>query len=241
MARIHEAIKWGLAAVVIQGHYLPERQRKAVTLTSGMMEGVIRLFVNILLEEVELDLKHLLAKHLRRRHSGTWWFQLPQNVQRVARTRYEWSRATLGERRVFRFPDISWLTFGDTLKALDSMQDADWKKCLGAETKQKRTFIRLAKRVKSFRDYHIAHPKPREITTAEMIRLCETTRRLASGLCPREWEQACHIVHNERNFLIPLNSTEPDRVLPVRNSYRKKLLKWWDSRYRYGPKWRTGA
>ena len=127
-------------------------------------------------------------------------------MQQLARKRYEWSRGTLGRQRIVGFPNFCWLTFGDTLKSINALTPLEWKACLNAETRRRRSFDRVAKRVKGFRDYHIAHPKPRDLTTPEIVRLCNVTRGLAFELRPNEWKTVCLMLRHERNFLIPIDS-----------------------------------
>lgn len=131
--------------------YLPERGSSGFG--AGMTEAVIRLLLNLLVEQIEIDLKECLVKHLRHHNGRLWWSKLPESVQRLARARYEWSREALGARRVIKFPDICWLTFGDTLKTLDVISPDDWRNCLRAETRGRRRFMTVARRFKAFRDY----------------------------------------------------------------------------------------
>lgn len=237
MKRIHEAIRWGLEGAVIEGHYLPERQ--ASGFGAGMTEAVIRLFMNLLVQQIELDLKTCLVTHLRNHHGERWWFSLPDSVQHLAWARYEWSRKALGPRRVVRFPDISWLTFGNTLKTLDAMSPDEWRTCLHAETRRRRAFSMVARRIKAFRDYHIAHPKPRDVTTPEIRGLSVASRQLTVTLCPAEWAQACEIVRTDRGFLLPMSLSDDWGTMPIDDGYRRRLLKWWDAHYGDWTKWKV--
>jgi hypothetical protein len=203
-----------------------------------MTEGVIRLFVDLLVKQIELDLKRLLFTHLRRRHSDQWWSALPTSAQRLAKSRYEWSRETLGSRRVVSFPDIAWLTLGEVLKTLDSMTPPEWQRCLGAETRRPRLFGDTLIPVKGFRDYHIAHPKPRDPTTSEIAALCVAARRLPAPLCPLEWERACDVVRQQREFLIPVVRSSGSKAHFEADDYCARLLKWWDANYGDWTKWK---
>ena len=212
---------------------------RAPGLVAGITEAVIRLFVNLLVQQIELDLKICLVNQLRHHHGDRWWFSLPDSVQRLARARYEWSRKALGARRVVRFPEISWLTFGDILKTLDVMSPDDWRSCLHAETRRRRAFSTVARRVKTFRDYHIAHPKPRDVTTPEIAGLSAASRQLAVTLCPNEWAQACEIVRHDRGFLLPMSLSGDWGAIPIDDGYRRRLLKWWDAHYGDWTKWKA--
>jgi len=86
MKRVHEAIRWGLAGAVIEGHYLPERGSSGFG--AGMTEASVRLFVNLLVEQIEIDLKECLVKHLRYHNDRLWWSKLPKSAQRLALARY---------------------------------------------------------------------------------------------------------------------------------------------------------
>lgn len=238
MTRVHEAVQWGLAGAVIEGHWLPRRDASGLSLLAGLNEGMLRLFVNLLVEQIELDLKRMLSTHLRRVHSQLWWSKLPSSVRALARRRYEWSQEALGARRVLSFPDICWLTMGDTLKSLEALSLFEWQACLRAQTRRRRTFAAVARRVKAFRDYHIAHPKPRDATTPEITGLCRAARQLAVAIRPAEWRIACSFIRNERDFLLPAGSQDSPIDLSSNGIYAGNLLKWWDARYGGWSRWK---
>lgn len=188
--RVHPSITWALFARVISTNYVSARGASASSLVNGIVEANIRLFVGILLEDIELDLKESLETSLARTHGPSWWMSLPKHVQRSAQNRHRWTATQLGARRLVQFPGVHWLTMGDVLAVLAGLSRADWKLCLSAETARRSDFDRAIRRVKVFRDYIVAHPKPRTTSTAELLRLCATVQRTPEVLCPTEWKAA---------------------------------------------------
>jgi predicted phosphatase len=231
MTRVHESIKWGLISAIVEGRFLSNRQVSHLEILNAMNEAVLRLSVNILVEQIELDLKRMLYVHLRRIHLDQWWSQLPKPVRQSAKSHYLWSSAALGARRVVRFPDVCWLTFGDILKSLNTLSLSEWQACLRAETRRRQPFMNTVKGIKAFRDYHIAHPKPRKLTTSEITSLCRTTRRLAVSLRPVEWLYACNVVRNERSFYLPADLLDSTILKNLGSVYCQNLLKWVDTNF----------
>lgn len=238
MLTIHVSVKWGLRGAVIEGHYLPERDWDLPL--AGFMEATIQLFVRVLIEEIELDLKQLLYTHLERREPTKWSSLLPRRVWELARMRYKWSRETLGEDGVIEFPSIHWLTFGNVLKTLNDLGPAEWQECLRAETRRRSQFRRAVEVVKGFRDYHVAHPKPGKVSDAELVALCRAARRLPLVLCPAEWKQAYSTIYRKRAFQIP-GQPENDACGDEDTAYRASVLEWWDKNYGDWIRFKTGV
>jgi hypothetical protein len=78
---------------------------------------------------------------------------------------------------------------GDALQILGDLSPDDWQRCLKAETRRRRDTDRALRKVKAYRDYHLAHPKPRRSTLKEQAQLCSTVLALPGLICPDEWAE----------------------------------------------------
>jgi hypothetical protein len=195
---LHESIGWAFKAMVIAGEMLPKRGTNFTLGWDGIMnalnEGHLQISVTGLLEQVELGLKERLTAFLGKTRGPSWWATLSGRVRQSAAARHRWSTAQLGARAVTRYPDAAWLTMGDVILVLDSLPVEDWRACLDAESRQKSAFRRVFYRIKGFRDYYVAHPKPHRTSTESMLRLCLAVRRIPLILRPAEWQKATRLL-----------------------------------------------
>lgn len=193
----HEPVRWALHAWSVSKLYVPHaatsrRANLALDADVSYAEGSLRLEVSLLLERIELDLKRLLRSYLNATRGPNWWHTLPVQVRRNAENRHRWTVVEIG--RVLPFPDIAWLSMGDTLKVMDSLPRDGWKLCLGTETCRQRQFSRCLLRVKLFRDYHVAHPKPHYPSSRRLLSLCSTVQKLPTISHPNEWALGCRLL-----------------------------------------------
>jgi hypothetical protein len=140
-----------------------------------------------LLRQIELSLKKSLSGYLKKRDGSCWWQALPERVQRSATARHRWTVLQIGRRRTGTAAQIKWLSFGDILKALRVLSSIDWQRCLKSETRRRSDLERKLLRVKGFRDYEVAHPKPKRMTNHQVRVLCAAIIALPGILCPAEW------------------------------------------------------
>jgi hypothetical protein len=184
----HEFIKWAIQARKIREYYLALRGDAASgTMVMNMTEAVVLVSVMELLRHVELSLKERLYKFLSRQHGGQWWHSLPAPVRQNCESRRKWTVAEIGSRRTLGSQNIAWLSMGDVMRVLKGLSANDWRQCLNAENSRKSEFHRTLRKVKSFRDYHIAHPKPRRSTNSELAALCRQIELLPGIFRPKEW------------------------------------------------------
>jgi hypothetical protein len=195
----HEAIRWALVARHVREHFLRHRSvrgsaSKDLTLGAAVQEAALIITLGELLQEIELGLKERLERHLRKTHGPLWWDQLPKTIRRHAKSRRIWSSEQLGVRRVLGPDNIAWLTMGDVVRVLTALPDDEWRSCLAAETSAKKSFEKSIRRVKAFRDYHVAHPKARPTTNSEIAALCIAIERLPTVVTPVEWSHATFLL-----------------------------------------------
>lgn len=155
----------------------------------GVTEGTRIVMVGALMRDIELTLKSRVYRFLQRRWGPDWWDHLPVFVRRSARNRRRWSAEQLGQRRVLGEKDIAWLSMGDVLRVLAEFPPEDWQECLDSETRRRREVDRSLRQIKAYRDYHLAHPKPRRTTLKEQARLCSAVAALPHFLRPNEWSE----------------------------------------------------
>jgi hypothetical protein len=195
---VHESLEWAFQAMSIADEILPKRGRDFTPDWDGLLnainEGHLQISVNGLLEQIELLLKDRLASFMQKRHGPSWWATLPDRVRHGAASRHRWSTAQLGSRAVTRYPDAAWLTMGEVILVLDDLSVEDWRACLDAESRRKSEFRKVFYRIKGFRDYYIAHPKPYQTSTTAMIRLCSAVQRIPAILRPVEWKKAGQLI-----------------------------------------------
>src|SRR5208337_3120342 len=154
---VHDTIRWGLRAEQIATSILPRFVSSSMKhRTIG--DAILMLELPVLLEGLELNLKRRLERFLAQTRGPTWWATLPKDVRRKAELRWKWSSADLGA-RLPPFPDMVWLSMGDTLLVLSALSFREWKTCMDAERSRRKAFQQLLRSVKSFRDFHVAHPK----------------------------------------------------------------------------------
>lgn len=199
---LHESVAWGLHATSVSEHILPQRQMGRSSdlrfLTGAMTEVFLHFTVGTLLEEIELHLKTRLLRFMLSHRGPSWWTTLPSKVQNGAASRHKWSAAQLGKKRVFRYPDVAWFTMGDIATILDTLSPIDWRTCLDADTRRQREFRRKFYRIKSYRDYYVAHPKPSATSSAAIRRLCTAVQAIPEILRPSEWGAALRLIQQVR-------------------------------------------
>jgi len=166
-----------------------EDSRNASSLLLGMLEGIRILFIGELLRDIELDLKRRVERYLRKTHADQWWAHIPRDARRNVVVRRRWSAHQLGDRRILAEHDISWLSMGDVLRVLAALSPSEWQHCLDSENRRRGEFHRTLHRVKAYRDYHLAHPKPRRATVKEQAQLCTAVMRLPLVIRPAEWSE----------------------------------------------------
>lgn len=239
---VHASVKWGVSAAVVTDHWLQRRDLGRSRLIDGVAEGMLVLSVMELIERIEMDLKTFVSRYLRRTAGQFWWSSMPSAVVRSAEARHKWSAAALGHRHVARFPDVCWLTMGDVARVLRELDATSWRKCLNAEVDGQYAFNRELLRIKAFRDYYIAHPKPRKTTSASLRSLCASCCRMPRIICPSDWSQAIEVLIERRNVdLVVARAAIADRPphglredgKMTKDAYTA-LLKWWDDMYGYG-------
>lgn len=189
---LRDSVRWGLHAEVILENYIPYAPQRRADLARladvSWGEGSVRLVVSLLLERIELDLKRLISSFLLSSRGPGWWTTLPASVRRNAENRHRWTEAQLGPKRIGPFPDVAWLSMGDLGRVLDSLDRDAWRMCLHAETARRSQFSRTLSQIKTFRDYSVAHPKPKYPSNRQLSSLCAAVRRLPLILNPCEWE-----------------------------------------------------
>lgn len=200
----HETLYWGVIAHYVRVHYLPDRDVRPKRAHPGPLmslhEGVIRLSLASLLEEIELGLKVRLHRYLQRTHPMDWWSALPLPVQRSATARYRWSASQLGSGGLTGFPDIAWLTMGDTIKVLETLSVPQLRECLDAQSGRRTELFRTLRAIKAFRDYHVAHPKPKAASTAAIAKLCRNIEAIPRNIRPIEWQYLAQLWNSIGNL-----------------------------------------
>lgn len=192
----HEVIHWAIQAKPLRTHVLRQRaEAKRDKFVWAITESHILVYFTQLLKQVELGLKARIRRFFRRLHGEDWWSHFPLGVQRAAERRRGWALQELGERRSPRPHDMSWLSFGDTMKVLAALSPKEWQTCLAAETRRRRQFERSFRRVKVFRDLQVAHPKPNQVSTSQIAGLCRSLERLPLILLPREWSRVTEFLN----------------------------------------------
>ncbi len=192
----HEAIRWGLQAWFTLEHYIPQRSDNPSVFAQSMAEVVIFISVFDMIKEIELTLKSRLEKYLRKTNGSTWWSLLPESVRRNAENRHRWAAGQLGARRVISRNNIAWLSMGDLLRSLNSLKRVEWQVCLDAENRRVKKFESVLRLVKSFRDCHLAHPKPRALSNSELNSLCVAVRTIPLIIRPEEWNRTLQLLMN---------------------------------------------
>lgn len=185
----HDSVLWAIEAWNLRDNYVARRDVRRKGHIHALTEAAVVLVSFELVRRIELTLKRNLERHLRRCHGSSWWGALPRVVRESATARHRWTLLQLGQRRAGNPTRISWLSFGDILKVLATLPPADWQACLGAETRRRREFERKIRRVKSFRDHDLAHPKAVPIANHHFCEVCDAIHALPGILCPTEWER----------------------------------------------------
>lgn len=186
----HDTVSWGLFALSIKARFLKEEEKHPLAdLAQGVMEAMRLVMVSELMREIELTLKWRIERRLRLQWDQQWWNHLPQSVRRNVKSRRRWAANQLGDRRVLGEKDITWLSMGDVLQVLARFSASEWQSCLDSETRRRRDFERALRKVKAYRDYHLAHPKPRRTTLKEQAILCSTVASLPCVIRPQEWAE----------------------------------------------------
>lgn len=229
---VHEALSWGIHAALTEFKYLPVRNNSGLgKYVDGMNESMIRILQQEMLQHVELHLKTRVKAFYTKNLGGGWWTGLPERVRLQAARRHRWSAEVLGARRVVEFPNICWLTMGDLMKVFEDLSTPNWQACLGTTGRRRVAFANALRHIKAFRDYHVAHPKPRDITTSEIRLLCHATYRAVTALQPHDWQilvsvmarnadlsEACVAQLTRRMPLVPNRTVR--RRMPI-------IERWW--------------
>lgn len=207
----HFSVQWALRTRIFPNRAVtqdPEISSGSVKGIATELEQVHLLFVvNELSREIELTLKKRLERALKKDLGEHWWEGLPRDVRKVAAWRYKLASRQRGS-RMLAPTNIAWLTLGDTLKVIASLDPDPWQQCLDAETKRRKAFDQTLSRVKHFRDYHLAHPKPHRWSLNELSHLGRSISRIPTEIVPREWEHAQHLIDvlSSRNWEDPTKS-----------------------------------
>jgi len=185
---VHDTVRWGFRAKALVASVLPRFISRSIKHRT-LNDAILMLHLPVLLESVELDLKRRLESFLPTTRGSTWWDTLPRDVQRKAQLRWRWSSQE-SSLRLPHFSDTVWLSIGDTLNVLSALDTREWRICMDSETGRRKVFQQYLRSVKSFRDLHVGHPKPRNPTLTELKGLCTAITQMPAVIRPTEWQAA---------------------------------------------------
>lgn len=184
----------------INARLLPIRATEKSHFVYGINEVLLQYTVNTLLEQIELQLKDWIHDYLIGRHGDKWWDRLLPVVRHNAQSRYRWASSQIGVRRAGKPTNMIWLSMGDVIKVLASLNKTEWADCLRSEGHQQKEFSRSLRQVKLYRDFHFAHPKPRDISNHEIMLLCKAIECFPKILRPHEWNDVLYLLNKVKSL-----------------------------------------
>lgn len=144
--------------------------------------------------QIEMWLKACVAGFLTERHGSGWWAELPRAVRQRAEWRYRLARSEAGCAIVAPASDVRWLSFGDAIAILDSL-DADARvQCLSGQLGGKGGEAEILRAVKGFRDLMLAHPSSNLPGRRAIGHLSRAVWRLFEHVRPDDYSRVLKLV-----------------------------------------------
>jgi hypothetical protein len=233
--KLHRSLLWSLRSYDVRGllkhgEGTPSssfQRQWSLGPSSSHWVATSRFYITALVEEIELWLKTRIELELRSIAGSAWWNRLPDTIRGLASQRYKIACADFGRHRAGSPRSVSWLSFGDVIKLLDSFDSESWRSCLQTGTAQRRAVSRAFKRIKSFRDNRLAHVRFKGPTLTEVKRLTNTVDTLARILRPRDYSRSAAIqkllLHTNENVRRVLLQTYEARSMQPRHKRIKVL------------------
>jgi hypothetical protein len=141
-----------------------------------------------------LWLKTCVAGFLAEQQGSGWWAKLPRATRRRAEWRYRLARSEVGPAIVEPASDVRWLSFGESIALLDSLDAAARVQCLTGQVGGKGGEAEILRAIKGFRDLMLAHPSAHLPGRTAITRLSRALWRLFEHVRPDDYSRVQNLV-----------------------------------------------